>query len=186
MLMEIIKLLNNRLGQKIFSYYLVHENEEFYLRELATILKEDPSNLSKFFQKAVAQAIFLEETKKGKEKYFRLNKKHPLFEEIKSLLKKTLGFESRLAREIRNVGKLDQAFIYGSFAKGDLSSVSDIDLFLVGQIEENNLLLKINRLEKEFGREINYIFFTKGEFKKKLKTDSFLKAIIEGPKINLL
>jgi hypothetical protein len=57
---------------------------------------------------------------------------------------------------------------------------------IIGVIDENKLLTILNKLEKDFGREINYILLSERELIKRMKNDSFIKAVIEGPKINLL
>jgi len=183
--MGITKLLANRLALKVLSFFLSHENEEFYLRQLASILAEDPSNLSKIIKKISTEGLLLVEIK-GKEKYFHLNTNHPLYQEIKKLIEKTVGLQASLATELKGFPGLKKAFIYGSLASGNLSSASDIDLFLLGKIDENKLLFKIKKLEQDFGREINYILLTEDELKRRISSDSFIKAIWEGSKIDLI
>jgi hypothetical protein len=57
---------------------------------------------------------------------------------------------------------------------------------LVGDLDENELLTRIKKIEGEFNREINYILLTEGELKKRLQQDSFIKKVFFEPKIDLL
>jgi predicted nucleotidyltransferase len=183
--MQFVKILSSRLGQKVLAFFFSHETEEFYLRELASKIDEDPANLAKLMKLSVKLGLFSARTK-GKEKYFKLNRNYPLYLEIKGFLDKTIGIKARLASAVRNLSGLKQAFIYGSWVRGDVTASSDLDLFLVGKIDENKLLLILKRLEKEFGREVNYLLLTEREFKDRIKEDSFVKSITNDSKIDLL
>lgn len=182
--MDITKFLNNRLGQKVLAYWFVHEDEAFYVRELAELLDEDPGNLSRVLGMGLKIGIF-SETEKGRVKYFQLNKKYHSYQEIKGLFEKTVGASQRLKQAIGKFSDIDRAFIYGSFARGDISSDSDIDVCLVGKPDENELLVEFKKLEKTFGREINYVLLSPNDYEFRRKSDSFLEGIVSGPKISL-
>ncbi|HQE64735.1 MAG TPA: nucleotidyltransferase domain-containing protein [Candidatus Saccharicenans sp.] len=63
---------------------------------------------------------------------------------------------------------------------------SDIDLFIVGEIEESKLHEQLSNIEKEIGREINYTLMTKKEFmERKARGDGFLQRIIGEEKLVL-
>ena len=58
---------------------------------------------------------------------------------------------------------------------------------LVGNnIDEDLLISKISKLEILFRREVNYHLFDEKEWKEKAKTDSFLKSVINGQKIEII
>jgi predicted nucleotidyltransferase len=79
------------------------------------------------------------------------------------------------------------AFLYGSYAKNEEKADSDIDLFLVGSLDERRLVTEINHLENMLKREINYTLYSPDEFHKKLlRHDSFLIDVMENPKIFLI
>jgi predicted nucleotidyltransferase len=122
----------------------------------------------------------------GNFRFFFVNKKNPLFNELKQMIFKTEGIKGRLEQELSGVKGIKAAFIYGSFAKDEERSDSDIDLFLIGDIDEDELISKISSLEKEFIREINYTIYTQREFKKEKKNkNSFVLEVIGDPKIFL-
>ena len=81
---------------------------------------------------------------------------------------------------------IEDAFLYGSFAKGDEKADSDVDLFIIGNIDEDRLIRKLRIPEKEVQREINYSIFSRDDYEEKLKNeDSFLLSVIRGPKVFL-
>ena len=82
--------------------------------------------------------------------------------------------------------QIELAFIYGSVARNEETKESDIDLFIVGDIEEDEIHQLISVAEDDIGRAINYTIMSKGEFEKRLKNqDTFVKRIVKEEKIIL-
>jgi predicted nucleotidyltransferase len=173
------------LRQKVLSYYFTNPAKTLYVRQLASILKEDPGNLSKELSRLVAEGIFIAEAK-GNQKHFNLNKKYPLYRELKSILFKTVGVEGRLKGIIGKINGVRLSFIYGSYAANKENASSDVDLLIVGKPDEDRLLKEIESAERALGREINYNIYPPAEFnEKKRKKDSFITNILKRPKIIL-
>jgi len=184
-LFNFLEITKSRLRKKILAYFFTNPTANLYLREIASILKEDPGNLSKEFNKLVKQGFFVSFLR-GNQKYFSLNTKHPLHKELKSVVSKTIGVEGALRNTLSKISGITLAFIYGSFAGNKENSVSDIDLFIVGSPDKDMVMGKIEVVEKSLQREINYNIYPEKEFNERLKKmDSFLINIIKGRKIIL-
>lgn len=184
-MVDYLKLTSSRLRQKILSYFFSNPNANLYLREIASILKEDPGNLSKEFAKLEKEGIFASEIR-GNQKYLRLNKKNPLYHELKSIIFKTIGVEGGLKEIINKMDGIAFSFIYGSFAENKESPASDIDLLIVGHPNEDQLMERIEDLERKLQREINYNIYPIEEFKRKIRRkDSFILNVLKRPKIIL-
>lgn len=184
-MINFLQLTRSRLRQKILAYYFTNPIRGMYLRQAASILEEDPGNLSKEFAKLEKEGVFIAEMR-GNQKHFYLNKKYPLYNELKSILFKTVGIEGCLKRIIKNLGDIDLSFIYGSYAANKENASSDVDLLIVGSPNEDKLLNEIDSAENLLGREINYNIYSAKEFKQRLKTkDNFITNILERPKIIL-
>ena len=68
-----------------------------------------------------------------------------------------------------------------------LDALSDIDIMIVGDINEDALIENISSLESKFEREINYHIFSDKEFiKRKQEKDSFVSRILSKPTIFLI
>ncbi len=180
--MEFFEIIKSSSIRKILTYFFTNQEKSHYVRELAALLSEDASNLSRALKKLEDEKILLA-SYRGKEKFFSLNKDYPLFTELRGLLEKTIGVSGALKREISRIEGITQAFIYGSWAKKKPTFGSDIDLFLVGKFDEEELLKTIAKLEKSLGREINYVFFGPEEFRRAKKFNSFVQGVVKGPKI---
>ncbi|MFZ3387076.1 MAG: nucleotidyltransferase domain-containing protein [Candidatus Hydromicrobium sp.] len=187
-MINFLEISKSRLRNKILLHFFTNPDDEKYLREIAIILGEDPGNLSKEMSKLEKEGIFLS-ADRGKQKYFSLNKKYPLFEELKSIIFKTIGIQGSLYKIVNEVVGIIFAFVYGSFAKSEESALSDIDLCLIidiGYFNENIFLEKINDLENRISREINYIYYSEKEWYRMVKEkDSFILSILDNQKIML-
>lgn len=170
---------------KLLTYYFTNPDSNLYLREIATILKVDAGNLSKLLNRLENEGLFISQ-ERGNQKYFSLNKDYPLYEETKSIIFKTVGIQGSLSKILSEVEGINTAFIYGSYAQKAETATSDIDLLIVGSPDEKILMKKIDNLEKSLNREINYAIYSKEEFDKKKKEDSFIIKILKRPKIILV
>ena len=187
-MINFLEITKSRLRNKILLHFFTNTDDEMYLREMALRLKEDPGNLSKELSRLEKEGVFISQFR-GKQKYFFLNKTYPLFNELKSIIFKTIGIQGSLQNIINKTSGIVTAFIYGSFATGKENASSDIDLCLIvkGSVfNENNFISKIDGLEKTISREINYIYYSEEEWEKQInENDSFIINIKMGPKIVL-
>ncbi len=173
-------LINTKLRKSVLTYFFTHPDENYYVREIASIINEDPGNLSRELNKLEKEGLFKSFTR-GNSKYYSLSKEYPLYKEIKEIIFKTEGIEGSLRNIITKYKDVSLAFIYGSYAKGGENKASDIDLLVVGQFPINEFTRKIRNLESKIGREINFTHYDKEEFKKEeAKTGSFLNLITKG------
>ena len=184
--MDISKIFKSKTRKELFRLYFTNPDQEYYLRELERILRTPVSMIRKELTRLEEDGVFLSR-RMGNLTYYLLNQSYPLFDELKSIVFKTIGIQG-LMREI--LGKMkgnEVAFIYGSFAKHEETGRSDIDLLIIGKIDENRFLREINKLEKVLKREINYSIFQRDEFKKKMKEkDPFITDLLKNPKIFLV
>jgi len=178
-------LIKSKLRQKILTYFFTNQEGNFYVRELARILKEDPSNLAKELIRLEKEGIFESEIK-GKTKYYRLNKKYPLYKQLKEIIFKTTGVEGGIKNELKKIKNIKEAFLFGSFAKGDYDSQSDIDLLIIGDPDPEKLSETISKLEEKFSREINYIVMGEKEFQRKKNKEPFLIDVFKNKTIKLI
>jgi predicted nucleotidyltransferase len=183
--MDIVKLFKSKARTALFQLYFTNPESSYYLRELERMFGIPVSILRKELMRLEGEGVFLSE-KKGNLLYYRLNKDFPLFEELTNIVRKTIGIEGLLKDAINDIKGIEAAFIYGSFAKGKEITASDVDLCVIGRINEDQLIAKINAIEKSIKREINYTLFTQEEFKKKKKNkDAFILDLIDNKKIML-
>ncbi len=169
----------------ILEIFFNHPEKFYYLRELARMLGKKPGVFQREINKLVEDGI-LESFYRANSRFFHLNKKHPLYGEVKSIFFKTIGVEGSLRKSLAEIKGIKRAFIFGSYPAGRERANSDVDLFVIGQINENILIKTILPLEKKFGREVNYHLMTEKEFKQKKDENSFIKNVLSGKIIELV
>jgi len=176
--------LKNGTGQ-ILKVFFKDPDKQLYVRELSKLLKKEPGYFQRILNNLVEEGILIDE-RIANLRYFKLNKEYPLYFELKKIISKTLGIEAKLKELINNLKRIKYAFVFGSMASNKENTLSDIDLFLVGEANQEILTEKINNLEKELNREINYHLYHKDEVLKKLHDkNDFIVKILKDPKIIL-
>ena len=184
--MDIFRITKSKLREELLTLYFSNPNKKYYLRELERILNFSVGNIRRELIKLESTGLFLSENK-GNLVYYYLNQSYPLFEELKSIISKTSGASKMLQNILVKFKDIDRAFIYGSFAKGEEREDSDIDLLIIGEVNEDKLIEEIGKLERKLQREINYAIYEKEDFKKKKKEgNSFILDILKEKKIFLI
>jgi len=178
----------NLAGMKasLLRIFFSNPGREFYMHELGRILGKKPGT----FQRALnglAQSGILDSTFRGNARFFRANPNHPLFDEIKSIVFKTVGVLGSLKDILLDAGGVEFAFIYGSFAKGKENSLSDIDLLIIGNSDEDKIIGALDRLEAQLKREINFKLLTPDDFSSALRrNEAFLRGVLKDRKIMVI
>jgi len=184
--MDISKIFKSKTRKELFRLYFTNPDQEYYLRELERILRTPVSMIRKELTRLEEDGLFLSR-RMGNLTYYLLNQSYPLFDELKSIVFKTIGIQGLLREILGKMKGIEVALIYGSFAKREETGRSDIDLLIIGKIDEDRLLREINKLEKVLKREINYSIFRKDEFNHKMKEkDPFITDLLKNPKIFLV
>lgn len=172
-------LLNTRLRKKLLAYSFTHSDENYYVRELSIFIDEDPGNLSRELRKLEEEGLYTSFVK-GNVKFYSLNKRYPLFKELKAIIFKTEGVEGSLKEAVLKHKGIVLAFIYGSYAKSKEKKTSDIDLVVVGRFTRDRFTKDIRNLEERLNREINFTVYTEDEFEReRRKEGGFLNLVIK-------
>jgi len=183
--MDITKITKSKTREAILRLFFSNVDKKYYLRELERILGISVGNIRRELLMLELLGLFGREAM-GREVYYSLNKNSAIFEDFKNIIYKTIGMEGSIKRELNKVEGITNAFIFGSFAKNKENLASDIDLMIIGDVDENLLISKISKLENICRREINYHLLDNKEWKEKSKKNSFLKAIVKAPKIDII
>lgn len=178
-------LFGSRIRAKLLGWFFTHTDEQYFVRQVAPIIQEDPTNVSREMARLESFGILVS-ARQGNLKQFKANKNCSFFNELKGLVLKTVGISGQMEAAIREIPGIELAFIYGSFAKGLERADSDVDLFVVGDVDLNIIDTVLQDTEKAFGRTINYVVYDLKEFKEKLAArDGFIIDVINGEKIVL-
>lgn len=178
--------LRSKARQRLLAYYFTNPTARHHLRDLAGRLRIDPSNLSKELRRLERDGLFASEIS-GRQKYFHLNREYPLLPEVRGIVAKTIGAVPRLAQSLKEVAGIEEAYVYGSFARNQQDATSDIDLLLIGSPKTDTLAEAVRTVERQLGREINYTVLTRKEFQaRRAHKDAFLEDVWHNKRLPLL
>jgi predicted transcriptional regulator with HTH domain len=174
-------LFSSSVRADVLSLLLNSPDEQFYIREIAELLRKNPSGVKRELDNLEKMGIVVSE-RVANLKYFRVNKESPLFSELKNLITKSLGLPGALKAVLRASGA-KAAFLYGPYAEGD--DVNTVDLFVIGAL--SSLTKELKEIEKRFDRKINCTIIDEEEYRlKKKKRDANLKRLLSGKRITLI
>ena len=138
--------------------------------------------------KGLVQAGILTEARDGNRTYYQADTGCPVIPDLTALMRKTAGLADALRTALKPLAEwIDAAFIYGSEASGKARTGSDVDLAVVGDVDEMALHRAVGLAEQQLGRTINYTLLSRREFRRRRKErGGFLARILGGPKIAIL
>lgn len=178
------ELTKNRA--ELLRLFLTNPDQSFYIQEIGRILGKKPGIFQRTLNNLEKEGILISEYK-ANARYFRTNKDYPLYKELKSIVFKTVGVSGGLKEALQKVGGINFSFIYGSYAKAKENYLSDIDLVVIGNPNEDLLIRELDKLEDALNREINYKLYSLKDFKKEIKDkEPFLLEILKDKKIMLI
>lgn len=145
---------------KLLKIFLFSPHDSFRLRELSRISKISPASVMNYLKK-FSEEDLVNSYKKRDIPYYKANTDNP-----------NLNFYKRIAAlyELHNSGLIEYIWdklapeaiiLYGSYARGEFTEKSDIDIFIIGKEKK----IDIKDFERKLGAEVHLMF---GENPKKI------------------
>jgi predicted nucleotidyltransferase len=180
------QILSSQVRAEIFRLLFNGDKTSIHLRDL-----QRRSGLSiGTIQKEIAHLKKLDlvtSERDGNRLYYTANTDHPLYRDICGLVEKTSGIAQRIKEALSTIKGVEFAFIFGSYAKGEEKSYSDIDLMVIGNVGLRILSSVFKNITEHTQREINPHIYSMKSWKEKLKQhDHFIKSILSEKKIFLI
>lgn len=179
--------LGGTYRRQVLGLLLLHPDETFHLREIARLTTTQPGTLRRELA-TLANAGVITREALGNQARYRANPAFPLYDELRSILKKTTGAADVLRAALAPLKeKIVSAFIYGSVASGHERQASDIDILAVGAVTFEELIEALHPVQQQLRREINPHIYSPNEFvRKNREKNSFISRIMAAPKIFIL
>ena len=174
-----IRMTENTL--QVLALFTNDFNREYYVREVEKLLKISPRTAQLILEDLEDKGI-IESKVRGKIKTFKLNpseftKRYLVFVEqykvIAFLEKKLLIKEiiEKIAPHVKGIG-----IIFGSYAKGLEKKGSDLDIFVAGEYNDE----EVKKVSKNLGIEISVKCYPLKTFEKSLTKDILLKEVLKN------
>jgi predicted nucleotidyltransferase len=179
------KLFSSKTRVEILKLFLFNTNNSFYQRQISNLTAQSIRGVQREVDK-LNRIGLIEKSTQGNRIYYKVNKKCPIVEDLKNIFFKSVGIAEVLRDNFKEKG-IKIAFIYGSYARGEESLLSDIDLMVIGDISSKELSSILSKPKKELMREINYVVFSLNEFiNKVMQKDHFINSVLKDKKIYII
>jgi len=168
----------------VFALLYGHADRAFYLSEIVRAVGAGTGAVQRELARLTTAGL-LRRTVQGRQVYFQANADSPVFADLKGLVVKTTGVVDVIREALAPVAvRIRLALVYGSIARGEEISSSDIDLLVVGKASLFDVVSTLADAQEVLHREVNPAVFPPAEFKKKVRAgDPFLMAVVSGPKL---
>lgn len=168
-------------GLQIISLFTNGFDREYYIREVEKLLKISPRTAQLILEDLENKGI-IESKVKGKIKSYKLKISElsgrylAFVEQYKSIafMEKNLIVKEVIEKIVPFINGI--GVIFGSYAKGTFDKESDLDIFVAGGYEEE----EIKKISRNFGIEISIKCYPLKTFEKNANQDIFLREVLKN------
>jgi len=181
------RILFGKTRRSILALLFSHIDDAFYLRQIVRMTNAGQGAVQRELAKLTSSGLITRKIM-GKQIYFQANPNCPVFDEIRKLIIKTVGYSDILKAALAPFeDRIRVAFIYGSVARGEEKKSSDVDVLIIGDVDFSDIISAFQASQKMLGREINPTVYPIAEFNIKIrKGHHFLTQVIDKPKVFLV
>jgi len=171
----------------ILNLYRTDYTKSLHVRAIAKLLNTSHVTLLPYLKKLEKNKILISR-KVGKNKQYLLNHNNILTKDYLALSEKLEAIKylqknfliKKVYQHLINVNVQDAIVLFGSYAKNYATETSDIDLFYLGKLSQNQIL-EIKKIGKIYGKEISIKTSTIKNFNEGLITgDTLIQEIIKN------
>ena len=162
----------------ILEIFIKEPEKEFHVRQISKLLNKSPTTISKYLKNFEKQGI-LKSKKKFNHLLFKANAENRSFRQNKLFYNLKLLQDSGLINFLENELNHPEAIIlFGSFAKAENLSSSDIDLLIISPLKKE---IDLKKFEKKIGYKIQIFIHSRKEINKmKEKNKELLNNLVNG------
>ena len=167
-------LIASKTRIKLLTRFFFNPKTRSYLRELAKEFNVSTNSVREELNQLTKTGL-LESQKDGRNVFYRANKKHPLFPELKSMVSKVMGLDQVIDGIVNRLGELERAYLLDDYAEGKDTGI--IDLLLVGDIDQYHLNDLTRKTERYIKRKIRSLVLGSNEY------DRLLPELKKRPRV---
>lgn len=179
-------LLFGPARRAVLTLLLGHPAERFHLRELVrrTGLSFSPIHREVAL---LTQVDLITRQQEGRQVYYAANVQSPIHAELRAIFAKTCGVTDVLREALAPLAtRITCAFVFGSVAKAEEKSASDVDVMVIGNLSFMEVATALRPAQEKMGREINPTVYTAADFAQRLQQGNpFLKRVMTETRLPL-
>jgi predicted nucleotidyltransferase len=174
--------------QRVLALIFSHPERSFYTSEIMRKVRSGVGAVERELSKLQRSGLVTIE-RIGNQKHYRANQAAPIFEELRGLVEKTVGFAEPIKKSFGPYSDaIKSAFVYGSAAKGTDTAHSDIDLMVIGDdLNYSDLYTAAQNVERQLRRKVHPLFVSPNDWHRKSSVrGSVFSKISHSPKIFII
>jgi predicted nucleotidyltransferase len=183
--MSLSNALFSKVQQRVLALIFGQPERSFYASEIIRNVQSGTGAVERELSRLQRSGLVSVE-RIGNQKHYRANHQSPIFEELQSLVIKTVALTEPLRRSLEPCAdKIKAAFVYGSVAKGMDTARSDIDLMVIGDgLNYSELYAALQNVENALGRKVSPTFLSSRDWRRKAsEKGSFISKVNALPKL---
>lgn len=169
-------LFSSQTRVKLLSTFLLHPEEEYFIRELTRLLNEQINSIRRELEN-LRRIGLVKARHRNRKKYYRVDPDFPLFTELRSMFAKEIQAESPVVGSLKKLPGTQLIVLAGAFVGTD----SKVDLLVVGEVKKE--VIEALLLHSPDLRNIKYSIFSEADFLYRLSLrDRFITEILNDPR----
>jgi predicted nucleotidyltransferase len=177
--------LFSNVQKRLLALIFGRPDRSFYTSEIVRNMRSGTGAVARELSRLQRSGLVSVE-KIGNQKHYRANRESPIFNELHSLVQKTIGLKEPLRQSLEPYAdRITSAFVYGSVAKQTDTARSDIDLMVIAEnLAYSDLYPGLQNAESVLSRPVNPTILEIEEWRRKrAQKNSFIEKISNQPKI---
>src|SRR3954451_13152144 len=152
----VAEALFTQTQQRVLSLIFGQPDRVFLQRDLIEQARSGSGAVRRELDRLVESGL-VTVTRVGAQKHYQANRHAPIFNDLRSIVRKTTGLTDPLRDALAPLAnKIKMAFVYGSVARGEEHAKCDIDLLIVSDdLTLEEVLRCLLPVEKVVSRTIN-------------------------------
>lgn len=122
--------------EHILELFLNEPTKQWHFSQIVESVKISEPNANKWLKRLLKEKIIQRVKPRGKMPYFISNFRHDNYRSKKKIYALQKLYESDLLSKLQSLKNAKTIVIFGSFARSDWNSQSDVDIFILGDSED--------------------------------------------------
>ena len=174
--------------QRVLGLLFGHPERSFYASEVISRAGVGSGAVQRELARLEAAGL-ITARRIGSQKHYQANPDSPLFEELRSIVRKTVGLVEPLRKALAPfASKIVSAFVYGSVAGRTDTAQSDVDVMIISDhITYADIFRALETSSGSLGRKVNPTVYGPREFEKRIRDrNAFVTRVLKLPKLWLI
>ena len=171
-------LFSSQTRVKLLSTFLLHPEQEFFIRELTRLLDEQINSIRRELEN-LRKIGLVKARQRNRKKYYRVDTDFALFTELQSMFTKEMQQDTPFMSSLKRLPDVEFILVAGALTGSD----SKVDILLVGDTSADVLEALMAQDDEVRGKNLKYSIFSEADFLYRLSLgDRFIRTILDDQK----